>query len=38
MLRAILTTAAVACVATAAHAASSDYYLKLEGVEGEARV
>lgn len=38
MLRAILTTAALACVATAANAASSDYYLKLEGVEGEARV
>lgn len=38
MLRSILITGALACAATAAHAASSDYFLKLDGVEGEARV
>ena len=38
MLRSILMTGALALTATAAHAASVDYFLKIDGIDGEARV
>lgn len=38
MLRLILMTGALALTATAAQAASSDYFLKIDGVDGEAQV
>ncbi len=38
MLRSILISGALACVATGALAASADYFIKFEGLDGEARV